>query len=55
MPFGPDFIQPPQRIPFRNPSGSQDNPRGDFTDGEVRLMNEDYQDDERLREVGHND
>lgn len=55
MPFGPVFIQPPQRIPFRNPPGSQDNPFGDFTDGEVRAMNREHREDEKLREVGHNE
>jgi len=53
--FGPSLIQPPNRLPFKNPINKVDNPGGDFRDGEVRGMNQDRRDDLRLQEAGHND
>jgi len=49
------FIQPPNHIPFKNPPSAVDDPRGDFTSGEVAGMNQDYRDDVRLQDAGHNE
>lgn len=42
MSFGPDTIQPPAHLTFRNPVCAVDDPFGDFTSGEVAAMNRDY-------------
>jgi len=53
--FPKTFMQPRPHIPFKNPPGTGDDPRGDLTSGEVQRMNQDYRDDERLRVAGHNE
>jgi hypothetical protein len=55
MAFGPTFIQPPHRIPFKNPPSIIDDSFSDFTSGEVAAMNREFRDDLRLQEAGHND
>ena len=52
---GQVFIQPPVHLPFRNHIDEVDNPDGDFTDNEVKGMNRDFINDEKLREAGHNE
>lgn len=49
------FIQPPTRVPFKNPTTIIDDPFGDRINEEVAAMNQQHREDERLREAGHND
>lgn len=49
------IIQPPARLPFRNPIDVMDDPLGDFTSCEVRGMNQDHRDEQRFWEDEHND
>lgn len=39
MSFGPDFIQPPATLTFRNPIGEVDNAALDLRNSEIRLIN----------------
>ena len=48
MAFGPTFIQPPTRLPFRNPTTIIDDPFGNHINEEVAAMNREYRDDERF-------
>ena len=52
---GQVFIQPPTHIPFRNYIDEVDNPLSDFKDNEVRIMNREFINDEKLRTAGHNE
>ena len=49
------FIQPPTRLPFRNPSTIIDDPFGDRINEEVAAINREFIEDEKLRAAGHND
>ena len=42
MGFGPDFIQPPTKLNFRNTFRVEDTAGTDHRDSEVRGMNEDH-------------
>lgn len=53
MAFGPTFIQPPQRIQFRNLPGEVDDPFGDRINEEVAAMNQQHRDDERFWREEH--
>ena len=55
MSYGLRLIQQPPHVPFKNPIPRRDDPAGDFHNNEVRWMNQDHLEDERLREAGHND
>ena len=52
---GQVFIQPPAHLPFRNHLDEVDDPLSDFTDNEVKIMNREFINDEKLRTAGHND
>ena len=39
MPFGPDFVQPPAILNFRNPIGEVDNAALDLRTAEIQLIN----------------
>lgn len=39
MSFGPDFIQPPATLHFRNPIGEVDNAALDLRTAEIQLIN----------------
>ena len=52
---GQVFIQPPTYLPFRNVLPTLINDRGDFTDNEVKIMNREFINDEKLRTAGHNE
>jgi len=47
------LIQPHDHIPFRNPLDVLDDPFGDFTSGQVRGMNQDYQEEQRFWREEH--
>lgn len=49
------FIQPPQRIPHKDRIPPADDPLSSFRSSEIQAMNQEFQDDLRLQEAGHND
>ena len=53
MSFGPDFIQPPAHLTFRNTISTVDDPFGDHTSNEVAGMNADRRRDQQFWEDEH--
>ena len=47
------FIQPPQRIPCRDPPSEVDDPFGDRINEEVAAMNRQHREDERFWREEH--
>ena len=47
------FIQPPARLPFRNPTTIIDDPDGDHINEEVAAMNQQHREDERFWQEEH--
>ena len=52
---GQVFIQPPAHLLFKDPIDEVDAPLSDFTDNEVKGMNREFINDEKLRAAGHNE
>ena len=55
MSFGPDFIQPPAKLNFRNTYGEVDNAALDLRTDEIQLINRKARIARQEREAEYND
>ena len=55
MPFGPDFIQPPTTLNFRNTYGEVDNAALDLRTAEIQLINREARIAMQEREAEYNE
>ena len=55
MSFGPDFIQPPAHLNFRNPIGEVDNAALDLRTSEIQLINREAMIARQEREAEYNE
>jgi len=55
MSYGPDVIQPPAKLNFRNPIGEVDNAALDLRAAEIQLINRDARIARQEREAEYNE
>lgn len=55
MPFGPNIIQPPAKLNFRNPIGVVDNAALDLRTAEIQLINREARIAMQEREAEYNE
>ena len=55
MSFGPDFIQPPAHLNFRNPIGEVDNAALDLRTAEIQMINREDRIARQMREAEQNE
>ena len=55
MPFGPNTIQPPAKLTYRNPIGEVDNAALDLITAEIQLINREARITTKLREAEQNE